>query len=188
MKGEYEYASLRTEIFYWQNFRFVLLAASITLLSGIIGFGVKNPDQSQLWVNSSCMLLLFLTAAVILSWYAGRGNAKIGAYLIVFYEDPVEKNPQQYQGWEDRQGRFLENMNLPQRAFDWLKLSHLLGAIYLLLGTISVVLPWFAGKQPWPPTQHHWIWIGGPAALFLGANDPLNLFLVSTRSLQGVLA
>src|SRR5438128_2562329 len=83
---EKEYPALRQEIVNWQNYRFVLLSASIALMSGVIGFGLKSQDTSQWWFVSSALLLIYLALAASLTCYAGRGNAKLGAYLSVFYE------------------------------------------------------------------------------------------------------
>jgi len=160
-----EYTTLRQEILYWQNFRFLLLAASIALLSGILGLGFKNADSGDLWVLSSALLLLFLACAMGLSWYAGRGNAKIGAYLTVFFESAAE----QHHGWEDRQESFLKHLDPRHRVLDRWRLSQWLGVIYFLLGSVVVVLPWFVGKQPWPPTESHWLHLGFPGAAFLTA-------------------
>jgi hypothetical protein len=114
-------------------------------------------------VDSSGLLLLFLTGAVLLSWYAGRGNAKISAYLTVFHEKKLDNNQTLREGWEDRLGRFSEKL----KCFDKLTLSHWLGAIYFLLGGVSVVLPWLAGAQHFPPSKDYFVHAGIPAAVFL---------------------
>lgn len=124
-----EYPTLRTEILYWQNFRFVLLGASVALVSGIIGFGLKSPDTSDLWMSSSVLLLIFLSCAAALSCYAARGNTKIGTYLKVFHEAKSDEKT----GWEGLRSEFAKGLGW----YDRLNLSHWLTLAYLVLGIIG---------------------------------------------------
>ena len=80
-----EYISLRKEILQWQARRFFLITTTATLVTGILGFGIGNIEK--MWFMISSSLLLFLACTTSLSWYAGKGNAKIGAYIAVFFEE-----------------------------------------------------------------------------------------------------
>ena len=82
-----EYESLRQEIHAWQNRRFIILTASITLVSAVLGLdAVQKTTVSVEWPLITSLLWFFLGSTTALTWYAGRANAKIAAYLIVFHE------------------------------------------------------------------------------------------------------
>ena len=73
-----EYESLRQEILAWQNRRFTILAASITIVSAILGFGaVQKTTASIEWPLITSLLWFFLGSTTALTWYAGNANAKI---------------------------------------------------------------------------------------------------------------
>jgi hypothetical protein len=152
---EREYAPLRQEILYWQNYRFTLLAASIALVLGVVGFGLKDQGSSRVWPFTSSMLLAFLALAAGLSGYAARGNARIGANLTVFHDLPLDENKRREgaaRGWEGRQERFWEEWAKRRRWFRaWLGRAHLgmwLAGSYLILGGVSVAIPWAANRAP----------------------------------------
>lgn len=155
-----EYESLRKEILEWQNRRFLLVAASITLVTGVLGLGLNA--LGNLWVIISSLLFLFLACATILSWYAGKANAKIGAYLIVFHEE-AGRSEGQGAGWESRLARIK---NKPW--VDLLTLNHSLTAIYVALGIVSFIVPWLAARRP-ALTGGQSVLILFTAALLVGA-------------------
>ena len=134
-----EYASLRQEVLEWQSRRFLLVSTSITLVTGIIGIGLGV--LKDLWIIASSLLLLFLTCAVILSWYAGRANAKISAYLVVFHDSSGSDN--KTGGWESRLMRLKKKPKV-----DFFTLNHCLTAIYTVLGIVSVLIPWLVAGKP----------------------------------------
>ena len=127
MKAEYE--SLRQEILLWQNRRFTVLTASITLVSAILGFdAVQKTEDLVDWPLITSLLWFFLGSTTALTWYAGRANSKIGAYLIVFHEKK--------DGWETRL------KELKKSRFDWFNLNRMVFLIYLGLGILSLFIPW----------------------------------------------
>jgi type IV secretory pathway TrbD component len=153
-----EYASLRQEISEWQNRRFLLVGTSITLVTGILGIGLGV--LKDLWIIASSLLLMFLTCAIILSWYAGRANAKISAYLVVFHS--TTGSDDKMSGWESRLIRLKKKPKV-----DFFTLNHVLVAIYTTLGIMSVLIPWLvAGK---PTTSLEQIPILVTALLFVGS-------------------
>ncbi len=72
--------------------------------------------------------MVFLGSTTALTWYAGRSNAKIAAYLIVFHE--------KYFGWESR----LKELKMS--PFDWFNLNRMVFLIYFGLGVLSFIIPW----------------------------------------------
>lgn len=64
----------------------------------------------------------------VLTWYAGRANAKISAYLLVFHEEN--------DGWESLLSE------LKSSRLDWFSLNRVIFLIYLGLGILAIVIPW----------------------------------------------
>lgn len=125
-----EYEMLRGEIKDWQDRRFTILTASVGLVTAILSLKVfDEPVRTELWPSISALLLLLLTCACALTWYAGRANAKIAAYLIVFHE----RSSQSGEGWESR----LDRLN--NSGFDHLNLNRLMFCIYLVLGLVAMI-------------------------------------------------
>lgn len=113
----------------WQNRRFTILATSITLVTGILGlYGIAQETSSIAWVLVSSLLWFFLGSCAALSWYAGRANAKIAAYIIVFHETESK-------GWETR----LKDFN--DKGLDWFSLNRMILSIYVGLGVLSFLVP-----------------------------------------------
>jgi hypothetical protein len=158
---EEEYPAVRAEILQWQNYRFLTLAASGAVVSAFltIVFASVSRDSSSGtnttteifgdWaVLAPSSLLLFLGCAVALTLYAGRGNAKMGTYLMVFYQQrgAVSARLKRGVGWESRHNDFkgkFKNANAPmsERLFEeYLTLDRLLAGFYLILGLGSVYL------------------------------------------------
>jgi len=125
-----EYESLRQEIQAWQNRRFTILAASITLVSAVLGLDVvQKTTVSVQWPLVTSLLWFFLGSTTTLTWYAGRANAKIAAYLIVFHE-------KENFGWESRLKKLKES------GLDWFNLNRMIFLIFFGLGILSLVIPW----------------------------------------------
>src|SRR5829696_5488085 len=156
-----EYPSVRAEILQWQTLRYLTLAASVAITSGFLTFvlgrsaeGTNLPTETLggWWVLVPIALLMFLTCAMAITWYAGNGNAKMATYLKVFYEERGEEpDPQTGHptgvGWESRHAAFKNprpgSPPLPRRAYidKIFNLNQLLAIFYLLLGAGSVALP-----------------------------------------------
>lgn len=131
MKIKNEYEALRTEIKDWQDRRFTILTGSIALVTAVLGLKVfEQPANVELWPYSA-LLLLLLSCACALTWYARRGSAIIAAYLIIFHERRSDSKD----GWEDRLRR------LQLKGVDKLSLNQFLGLIYLVLGVVAVAVP-----------------------------------------------
>jgi len=127
MNGEFD--ALRAEMLAWQNRRFTTLATSIALVTGILGLdGVIGSQSTIDWTFVSALLLFFLGSAANLTWYAGQGNAKMAAYLIVFHEAD-------FRGWETR---LIHFNNLGSKLFT---LNRMVLVIYAILGVLSFILP-----------------------------------------------
>jgi len=125
-----EFDALRGEMLAWQNRRFTVLTASTSLVTGILGLdGVMKGDAVLDWGLVSGLLWFFLGSSAVLTWYAGRANAKIAAYLIVFHEADSD-------GWETR----LKLMK--DQGLDWFNLNRVVLLIYVGLGILSFVVPW----------------------------------------------
>jgi hypothetical protein len=133
-----EYESLRAEIKDWQDRRFTVLSGSVALVTVILGLKVVSESPLPgVWPWVSAVLLALLSSACLLTWYAGRANAKIAAYLIVFHETASP-------GWEARLAK-LKNTRL-----DKLNLNRLMIVIYAGLGLLSVFLPALRHDQTRP--------------------------------------
>src|SRR5207244_3947693 len=127
--------------------------ASAAFVSGIVGFLQKNSDSvgKEWWPLYSAGLLIFLILVTGLSRHAGRGNAKIGAYLRIFHEPRrVSEDRNKTLGWEGRLQQFKG-----RNFFDKRLLSDWLFGIYLILGAVSVAVPGLIGgwqfKYDWLP-------------------------------------
>ena len=145
MKTEYEI--LREEIIKWQDRRFELLKISITVVTGLLGFKLVTEHFSSaasnnvVWPYISAVLLLFLAATNLLTWYCGLANVKIASYLRVFHE-ANEFTTGQMQ-WESRLKRF----DMSYLSYlDKKNLNFWLAIVYFVLGIISVIIPWAAAE------------------------------------------
>jgi hypothetical protein len=153
-----EYKALRAEMLQWQNRRFTVLTASVAVTIGILGFdGVLKGEAAVGWRLVTTLLWFFLGAAAALIWYAGRANAKAGAYIVVFHEDTDR-------GWETRL------MALKEERLDWLHLNRIIVLIYVALAALSALAPWAAragqssGPCPMAALIFSGVWAG---AIFL---------------------
>jgi hypothetical protein len=58
---------------------------------------VEKPELSDttapVWPLISAILLLYLSAANLLTWYAGVANTKLAMYIKVFHEDTGAEGP-----------------------------------------------------------------------------------------------
>ncbi len=125
-----EYKTLRAETLAWQNRRFTVLATSVSLVTGILGFdGVTKGESILDWGLVSALLLFFLGSSAALTWYASRSNAKIAAYIIVFHQADSK-------GWETRL------KTLKEGGDDRFNLNRMVVLIYAGLGTLSILMPW----------------------------------------------
>jgi undecaprenyl pyrophosphate phosphatase UppP len=131
-----EYNSLRKEIIEWQNRRFLILGITITLVSGILGLKT-NAVSSNISLYISSILLFILASSSCLIWYCGRASAKIAAYLIVFHEERSEQGS----GWESRLNKLKKSKK------DWFDLNKMMFLVYLVLGCLSVFLPYLYNKD-----------------------------------------
>ncbi len=121
-----EYESLREEILAWQNRRFMILTASITFVSAILGLDAVQKNTAVVeWSLITSLLWLFLSSMAVLTWYAGRANAKIATYLRVFHEENG--------GWESRLAPMSESA--------WFNLNIMVLLVYGGLGIFSLVIP-----------------------------------------------
>jgi hypothetical protein len=106
---------------------------------------LQNSLLEQWWFVVSFLLLIFLGCVALLTWFAGNGNVKMGTYVQVFHE--------QGKGWHSRHS-ILRDMDGPSRGIQaqflkWVdkrRLDQLLAAPHLLLGLISLGLPWFGAS------------------------------------------
>lgn len=127
MKTEFE--ALRAEMLAWQNRRFLILALSISLVTGILGLdGVSDLTSRLEWTLVVSLLFYLLGTAEALTWYAGLANAKAAAYLIVFHE----ANPA---GWESRLKELTDS------GLNRISLNVMVALIYAGLGVLSLVIP-----------------------------------------------
>lgn len=126
-----DYQSTRAEILQWQTARFTLITVSSALIVAILGIAIKDGSvQPEYYWAVSSLLLSFLLVAVLLTWYAGVANMKLGSYVAVFYEEKGK-------GWHKRQEAVTEGSKI--RA-DKLRLDLLLSPFYILLGLASLSL------------------------------------------------
>ena len=126
-----EFQAVRSEMLKWQDRRFDLLKHSTGVVTGLLGFkliveksGLAD-TTAPVWPLISAILLLYLSAANLLTWYAGVANAKLGMYLKVFHDDQ----------WESRLALLKEKGLDPQHLNRWIVV------VYLVLGLVSVILP-----------------------------------------------
>ena len=137
-----EYNALRAEMLAWQNRRFMILTASVSLVTGILGIdGVTDAGSDLGWGLVSSLLWFFLGSAAALTWYAGRANAKIAAYFIVFHEVESE-------GWETRLKK------LKADGLDRFNLNRMVLLIYVGLGVLSFLIPWSVRGYQCPSAWH----------------------------------
>lgn len=72
-----EYESLRQEILAWQNRRFMILTASITLVSAILGLdAVQEINVEVEWPVITSLLWFFLGSTTALTWYGEEQTQK----------------------------------------------------------------------------------------------------------------
>ena len=130
MTSEKEYVSLRNEILLWQNRRFLMLSATIVIITAIFGLnkGTGNSIPAHL---ISAILLLFLSGACLLTAYCGRSSAILGAFIQVFYEN---KNPDLK--WERMNSKF------PRKWYE-MNLNAMIAIIYLIFGVSSIYIPFY---------------------------------------------
>ena len=137
-----EYEALRSEMLKWQDRRFDLLKLSISVVTGLLGFKliVEKFDASSsggtLWPLISAVLLLYLAGANLLTWYAGVANSKPAAYVKIFHE-AKELTPHPMR-WEGRLQWLISNGLNPHSLNCWI------AVVYVVLGVVSVVLPYAA--------------------------------------------
>jgi hypothetical protein len=149
-----EYEALYAEIKDWQDRRFTVLTAAIGLVTAILGLKIfDQPARIELWPWISALLLLLLSSACILTWYAGRANAKLAAYLICFHERPSPSGD----GWQSRLHR------LKQSRMDRLNLNRIVVCIYSPLAAVSVILP----VMQQPPSPFGWVVLSVAIVIFL---------------------
>jgi hypothetical protein len=134
-----EYESLREEIKSWQDRRFTLLQGVAALVAAVLALEVAKSPSSDHWPLISSMLLAILSCANGLTWYCGLASSKIGSYLQAFYEEPTSKG--NIPRWES------SLLELKSQALDKFHVNQWFGAIYLVLGLISVGIPYIASKS-----------------------------------------
>ncbi len=156
-----EYEALRAEMLAWQNRRFVILTASISLVTGILGLdGVTEATSKLDWALVSSLLLFLLGSAEALTWYAGQANAKAAAYIIVFHEADAA-------GWETRL------KSLKDRGLNRFSLNRMVVLIYAGLGVLSLLIPLTVRGYQGIDGAHLWevglsgIWFGFGLSLLL---------------------
>lgn len=126
-----EYESLREEILNWQEKRFTLASASIVLITTALGF-ISEGKNTWPWEVSTSIILVFLLCVCLLTWYLGTSNARLGAYIEVFYE--TEDQPYR---WHRRNRLFKDDFFL----YKILHFNSCLALIYLVLGISAIVVP-----------------------------------------------
>jgi hypothetical protein len=131
-----EYDTLRAEMLKWQDRRFDLLKISIGLVTALLGLKlvVEHPSKGEIWPLVSSVLLLYLSGANLLTWYAGVANSKLAAYIKVFHESDDGTVPG-YR-WENRLQRLKEKGLDPQNLNIWITV------VYLALAVLSVAIPY----------------------------------------------
>jgi|SRR5215216_3149501 len=160
-----EYPAIRAEILQWQNYRFLTLtvtgaviAAFFSIMAKDYSNGTNTPTE---FTDISKVLALLglsslLACAMAITLYAGRGNQKLGTYLMVFYEERDTVDGDRGIGWERRFEDFGERapgeLQRRERSLEkWLTLNRLFGVIYLILGVGSVLLLYDFLKIPLLP-------------------------------------
>ncbi len=142
MKEEYE--AVRPEMLRWQDRRFDMLKLSITLVVGLLGLKLLTPGSlADVWPFVSSVLLLYLAAANLLTWYAGIANSKLAAYIVVYFEQAglAEKSF----AWESRLTA------LKKEKLDPYNLNICMSIIYVGLALVAGVVP-YATSGFTPPT------------------------------------
>jgi len=127
-----EYECLHEEILNWQDKRFTLVSASIILVTTALGL-VSEGKNTWPWEIVSSIILAFLFCVCLLTWYFGTSNARLGAYIEVFYETA----DQPYYRWHTRNRAFKHEILL----YRFLSFNSCLALIYLVLGVSSIVIP-----------------------------------------------
>jgi len=158
IKQDYdEYPTIRQEILQWQTIRFTLVTVSAAAVAAIIGFTVQGLYPWQYFIVSD-LLFIFLSVTVLLTWYAGTGNRKMGNYLIVFYEEEGK-------GWQSRMGVIND---LSEHKAEKVSLNTLLTWFYLVLGLASFLLVFVnvPPKGPLPSPFKEVLSFGSPILLF----------------------
>jgi len=140
-----EYECLREEILSWQEKRFTLVSASVVLVTTALGFA-SDGKTTWPWEVVSSIILAFLLCVCLLTWYFGTSNARLGAYIEVFYET----DDQPYR-WHKRNRLFKQDSFL----YKFLNFNSCLALIYLVLGIASVVVPSKFG----PPTNKKFFYL-----------------------------
>lgn len=130
-----EYEALRAEMLKWQDRRFDLMKMSIGLITALLGLKlvVDHPATEMIWSLVSSVLLLFLSGANLLTWYAGVANSKLAAYIKVFHETTADDGSN-YR-WEGRLQRLKQKGLYPQNLNIWTTV------IYIALAVLSVAVP-----------------------------------------------
>jgi hypothetical protein len=140
--------SLRAEMLKWQDRRFDLLKHSTGVVTALLGFKLvaENSGATALststWPLVSALLLLYLSASNTLTWYAGVANSKLAAYIKVFHE--VSSTGEASPRWETRLSLLKRSGLDPQNLNRWITL------VYLILGLVSVVLPFASAGFAYP--------------------------------------
>jgi hypothetical protein len=134
-----ELQSLRAEMLKWQDRRFDLLKHSTGVVTGLLGFKLIAEQSgvvvsaASAWPLISAVLLLYLSAANLLTWYAGIANSKLASYIKVFHEDSHTEN--NAPRWESRLA------SLKRKGLDPQSLNLWITVVYFVLGLVSVALP-----------------------------------------------
>jgi hypothetical protein len=118
-----EYQALRQEVLAWQERRFAVVAGAAVGVTAVLGWVTSNP-VAWTWTTPSLLLLTVLSGASYLTWLFGRFNAMIGAYLEVAHGS----------AWDEHSRRF-------RARHRYLRLNVALGAVYVSLGLVSVLVP-----------------------------------------------
>lgn len=126
-----EYDALRNEIIEWQNRRFQVLTASITVVGAVLGFGQAAQDKISFELVETG-LMLFLSVACVITGYCGQSNAKIGTYIQVFHENN--------NGWETHVTNFTNRLGM--------NLNSLLLSVYGVMGIVALQIPPYLFKKP----------------------------------------
>jgi hypothetical protein len=143
-----EYNSLRREMLRWQDRRFDLLKLSIGVVTGLLGFKLiaekfqATDGSGALWPLISSVLLLYLSAALLLTWYAARANIELATYIAVFYDDDQRAGDRTH--YETRLEMLKGTKGFRHNVNGWIAL------VYCVLGVVSIVLP-CAASQFAPP-------------------------------------
>jgi hypothetical protein len=141
-----EYESLRAEMHKWQDRRFDLLKHGTAVVTGLLGFKIITGGASEPGLNApewpliSIVLLLYLATINLLTWYSGVANSKLAAYIKIFHE--AEKSGIGQFKWESRLDK------LKSRGLDSQSLNRWIAVTYLVLGIVSVGLPYASPNQP----------------------------------------